>query len=314
DLAKEKESRVTTGGTEKKPHGLAEFVAQEEMNRFSGYWWSPDSKSIAYQETDHDGVEVWYVSDAAKPEQPPSNQFYPRPGKKNAQVRLGIIPITGGKTTWVEWDGKKYEYLASVHWGKHGPLAISLQDRTQKLLDVWVVDAETGKLAKKLHGSTSDTWVEIDQRLPHFLPDGSFLWASDAGLTRFGKRLSGLSVGPGPVYRELLSVDDKAGQVYFLGNDDDKPPEVHVYRSALPAGREPFGKPEPLSKGVGQHSAVFSKDHSLYALSTTTPGAMPRTTVHKADGTKVGELPSVAEEPPFKPNAAFGKAGGRARQ
>src|SRR5262245_53574246 len=49
DLAAGKETPVTKGGTQQKTHGLAEFVAQEEMSRFSGYWWSPDSKFIAYE-------------------------------------------------------------------------------------------------------------------------------------------------------------------------------------------------------------------------------------------------------------------------
>ena len=112
DLATGKESPVTTGGTAIKTHGLAEFVAQEEMGRHSGYWWSPDSKFIAYEEADHTGVETWYVADPLKPDQKPAEQFYPRPGKKNVAVRLGIIPVTGGETVWVEWDRKKYEYLA----------------------------------------------------------------------------------------------------------------------------------------------------------------------------------------------------------
>src|SRR5262249_7548439 len=59
-LAVGKEHAVTTNGSAEKTHGLAEFVAQEEMDRYSGYWWSPDSKHIAYEEADHAGVEVWY--------------------------------------------------------------------------------------------------------------------------------------------------------------------------------------------------------------------------------------------------------------
>ena len=118
DLAAGKESAVTTGGTAIKTHGLAEFVAQEEMGRHSGYWWSPDSKFIAYEEADHTGVETWYVADPLKPDQKPAEQFYPRPGKKNVAVRLGIIPVTGGETVWVEWDRKKYEYLAAVTLGR----------------------------------------------------------------------------------------------------------------------------------------------------------------------------------------------------
>src|SRR5262249_16376106 len=77
DLATQKESAVTTGGNERVSHGLAEFVAQEEMGRFSGYWWSPDSRSIAYEEADNTGVETWYVADSAHPERPPHPSFYP---------------------------------------------------------------------------------------------------------------------------------------------------------------------------------------------------------------------------------------------
>ena len=86
ELGKNVERRVTKGGTESKPHGLAEFVAQEEMSRFSGYWFSPDSRSIVFQETDHSGVEVFGVPDPTKPELAPERFFYPRPGKKNAAL------------------------------------------------------------------------------------------------------------------------------------------------------------------------------------------------------------------------------------
>ena len=83
---------MTTGGTEKKTHGLAEFVAQEEMGRFTGYWWSPDEQSIAYEEADAEGVEVWHVADPIHPDQPAQPFVYPRPGKANVKVRLGIVP------------------------------------------------------------------------------------------------------------------------------------------------------------------------------------------------------------------------------
>ena len=91
DLATDTESAITKGGTEEITHGLAEFVAQEEMGRFSGFWWSPDGKPIAYEEADHDGVEIWQVADPIKPDQKPQQPFYPRPGKKNVNVRLGIF-------------------------------------------------------------------------------------------------------------------------------------------------------------------------------------------------------------------------------
>src|SRR5207237_51549 len=94
-----------------KTHGLAEFVAQEEMHRHTGYWWSPDAKHIAYEEADHTGVEVWTIADPFKPGVKPPEQFYPRPGKKNVSVRLGVIPVGGGETVWVEWPNNK-----AAHW------------------------------------------------------------------------------------------------------------------------------------------------------------------------------------------------------
>ena len=87
DIAAGKEIRVTENGSEAVPHGIAEFVAQEEMGRFTGYWWSPESDKIAYQETDHGGVEVWYVADPIDPGGKPQPFYYPRPGRNNAKVR-----------------------------------------------------------------------------------------------------------------------------------------------------------------------------------------------------------------------------------
>jgi len=83
-----------------KTHGLAEFVAQEEMGRFSGYWWSPDGKHIAYEES-----RPYWRGDVVrrrpfKPDQKPAEQYYPRPGKKNVAVKLGVIPVAGGETVW----------------------------------------------------------------------------------------------------------------------------------------------------------------------------------------------------------------------
>src|SRR5688572_14270405 len=148
NLEADKESAVTKGGTVTKTHGLAEFVAQEEMSRFSGYWWSADSKFIAFEEADHEGVETWYVADPTKPDQKPLQQFYPRPGKKNVSVRLGIVPITGGDPVWVDWDRKAYEYLASVRWDKHGPLTVQVQDRRQQETVLLRVDPATGKTTR----------------------------------------------------------------------------------------------------------------------------------------------------------------------
>jgi dipeptidyl-peptidase 4 len=180
DLATRKEQRVTTGGTEQRSHGLAEFVAQEEMSRFSGYWWSPDARFIAYEEADATGVEVWYVSDPIHPEQPAQTSYYPRPGKANVKVKLGIIPVTGGDTVWVNWDAEHYPYLAAVRWDKHGPLTLLVQTRDQKEQQLLQVDPATGK-TRRLLTEQDDAWLNLQQDGPRWLEDGKrFLWVHEA--------------------------------------------------------------------------------------------------------------------------------------
>ena len=87
DLEKQTDLALTSGATETIQHGLAEFVAQEEMDRHEGFWWSPDSQSIAYQETDDSEVESRFIADPLHPEKPPAKNFYPRAGTNNARVR-----------------------------------------------------------------------------------------------------------------------------------------------------------------------------------------------------------------------------------
>ena len=105
-------------------------------------------------------METWYVADPFKPDQKPSEQFYPRPGKKNVAVRLGIVPVEGGETVWVEWDRKKYEYMAAVRWDRvradhdsgAGPQATEVA-----LLSA---DAKTGK-TKQLLEEKDAAWVNL---------------------------------------------------------------------------------------------------------------------------------------------------------
>ncbi len=307
DLATQAERRVTSGGSAKLTHGLAEFVAQEEMGRFTGYWWSPDAKHIAYEEANADGVETWYVADPIRPEQPAHPTYYPRPGKANVTVRLGVVPVGGGETVWVKWDAQKYPYLTAVRWDEEGPLTLAVQTRDQKELVLLRVSPATGETAARLT-ERDPAWLNLHHDGPRWLPDGSFLWSAegrsvqqlewrdkDGALRRV---LVPAEVG----YQALEDVDAKARQVVYRASAD--PTQSHLFRLSLDGG-----KPTPLTKEPGLHSAVFSKDHSIYVHQASLAGAMPRSTVRRADGTLVGELPPVAEEPPFVPRGELVKVG-----
>ena len=96
DVDSGRERRITSGASGTITHGLAEFVAQEEMDRDTGYWWSGDSQKIAYEQADASGVETLHVFDATHPEIAGEPTYYPRPGKRNVKVKLGVIPAAGG--------------------------------------------------------------------------------------------------------------------------------------------------------------------------------------------------------------------------
>src|SRR5262249_17054204 len=150
----------------------------------------------------------------AKPEQAPQASYYPRPGKANVAVRVGIVPISGGPTVWIDWDHKKYEYLAQVRWDSAGPLTIQVQNRLQNELALLKVDPKTGK-TEALPIEKDPTWVNLHQEVPRWTADGKqYLWVSDrAGAPQLELRgLDGSTkvlVEPKAGYQALVSFNPK---------------------------------------------------------------------------------------------------------
>jgi dipeptidyl-peptidase-4 len=308
DLATQTERRVTTGGTDKLRHGLAEFVAQEEMDRFSGYWWSPDSRFIAYEESDHEGVEVWHVADAAKPDVSPFASYYPRPGKNNVKVRFGVVPVAGGDTVWINWDRERYPYLTSVRWDKHGPLTLAVQTRDQHELVLLEADAASGRTTALLTERDA-AWVSVRQDVPRWLPDGrGFVWASEtaAGWRLEWRGRSGelrrVLVDASAGFRSLEEINAESGEIFFTARTN--PTQTQLFRVSLDGDA-----PMALTREPGIHSASFNEGSAIHVRSASALRAMPRSAVHRADGSVVGELPSVAEIPPFVPRVEMTKVG-----
>jgi dipeptidyl-peptidase-4 len=312
ELASNQERRVTTGGTPEKTHGLAEFVAQEEMGRFSGYWWSPDAKAIAYAESDTSGVEKFTVVDVMHPERGGDTFPYPRPGKANAKVRLGVIPASGGKTVWARWDAEKYPYLGTVKWSKGGPLTLVVQNRTQTEEQVLAVEPATGR-TRVLHTETDPAYVNLEQEFPLWLEDGSgFLWhterngGAEVELRKADGGLVRSLVKPDAGFRTLARYVEKEQALYFVG--DANPTESYLWKVVGD------GKPERLKTGTtgpAEESGSVSQSGGHFVVTVTTTRSMPRTSVVRADGTRVGELPSIAAEPPFEPRVEVRQVGER---
>jgi dipeptidyl-peptidase-4 len=231
--------------------------------------------------------------------------FYPRPGKANVKVRLGVVPVAGGKTVWVDWDHARYPYLATVHWRKAGPLLVGVQARDQTELLLLRADPRTGKTTR-LVADHDPAWVNLHQDIPWWLEDGSgFLWTTerDGGpqleLRNVHGRLRRVLVPASAGYQALVAVDKEKNEVVFNASPD--PTQSQLYRTSLEREEEPV----PLTRGSGLFTAKFAKNHAIYVLTSRLPGAMPKSTVLRRDGTLIGELPSVAEEPPFEPHVTL---------
>ncbi len=311
DLATNQEQRVTRGGTAEKTHGLAEFVAQEEMRRYSGFWWSPDAKHLAYTESDTSGVEKLTIVDVMHPERGGTTFPYPRPGKANAVVRLGVTPVSGGKTVWVAWDAKKYPYLATVAWKKGGPLTVLVQNRTQTEQQLLAVDPRTGK-TRMLLTEKDDAWLNLDQDFPRWLEDGSgFLWYTERNggpeveLRNPDGSLARSWVKPDAGFFGMARFVDADRTLYFHG--DPNPTQSYLWRV------KDGGAPEKIATGTrapaSEAFAHVSKAGGLLVAMSQTASTMPRLQVLRPDGTRVGELPSVAVAPPFTPKVEFFQVG-----
>jgi dipeptidyl-peptidase-4 len=289
--------RLTRRSSDSIEHGLAEFVAQEEMDRLHGYWWSPDSRFIAYQRNDLSRVQRLHIADATHPEQAALSFRYPRVGTPNADVSLGVIGVAGGRTTWIEWDRKQYPYLARVVWQKNAPLTLVVQNRKQTEELGLTANPSTGK-TRELFAERDAAWVNLDSsELPHWTRDGqSFLWSSEASggwelelRNADGSRLRTLvpaSLG----YRSFQGMDADHRAAWVIASADAR--QSHVYRVPLD------GSPaERLTSKEGEHSVRPSQGSGAFVLSSRESDGQRRIQVRRTDGSVAGELGSVAERP-----------------
>jgi dipeptidyl-peptidase-4 len=286
-IGKGKVRALTSGGTDAAPHGLAEFVAAEEMARYEGFWWAPDGERLAYQATDTRALEQFTIADAAHPESAAHVFPYPRPGRANATVRLFVVGVDGRHRTEIRWDRARYPYLARVTWPKKGPLSLLVQARDQRSQVFLRADPDSG-LTAPLVEEHDEAWLNLTRTTPRWLSDGSYLWATESSgqwtLERHVPRKKSKKGGVEEVtvvldgaagFRSLAHVDEARGLVWFLGGPD--PVEQHLYRAPLSGGAAPTRvTPEP-----GEHEATFSANGERFALSRATFEAGARTTLHE---------------------------------
>lgn len=229
------EKQLTQGASETLNWGVSEFVAQEEMDRRTGYWWSPTDGLIAVARVDESPVGVVTRTAIGGEGTKIYQQRYPAAGTPNAVVDLFVMKADGSGQVQVDLGADKNVYLARVDWSKDGKtLYVQRESRNQQRLDLLAVDPATGK-AKIVLTETAKSWINLSNNFTP-LSDGSFLWWSEKTghghlyHVRDGK-WTALTSGEWEV-RDIVGVDEGKGLVYFTGNRDT-PLEQQLYVASL---------------------------------------------------------------------------------
>jgi dipeptidyl-peptidase-4 len=260
--------QLTFGAQESgKTNGLAEYIAQEEMGRASGFWWSPDSRWIAFEEVDETQIPIYRIIHQGKDhtgEGAQEDHRYPFAGQANARVRLGVVSVEGSQPVWMDLGPEPDIYLARVQWLPDGRLSAQIENRQQTALELVSFDPHTGERTTLLQ-ETSPVWINLHDLFhpfgsPYQGRSGCFLWASE----RTGFRHLYLFGPQGDLIRQLTSgewmvdaiagVDEARRLVYFTATLDD-PRQCHLYCVSLEGG-----EPHRLTQEPGTHSVVI--DHA----------------------------------------------------
>lgn len=284
DSATGKETPLTSDGGGTLSWGAAEFVAQEELARSTGYWWSPDDRYIAVARVDESPVAIVKRAAIGAEGTDLIEQRYPAAGTKNAIVDLYFM-TPGGSRVKADLGPDPDVYLARVDWAKDGKSAyVQRLSRDQKRLDVLRVDPATGRSAL-LFSETSPTWVNITDNLKP-LKDGSLIWTSErtgfSHLYRWsGGKFVQLTHGDWAA-NDVVGVNEKLKRVYFTGAAET-PIEQQLYwvNYAKPAA------PVRVTERGWFADVKMDKAGTHALISRSNPGQPPQTYLADLDGKRL---------------------------
>lgn len=298
DLGSHTEKPLTQDGGGPIKNGMAEFVAQEEMGRSTGYWWAPDGRHIAIVRVDETPVPETQRFEIAADNVSTFAQRYPAAGGPNALVRLEVVEVRTGVRQTIDLGADPDIYLARVDWLPDGTtLAVQRQSRDQRRLDLLFADIATGA-SRIVLTETGATWIELHDELSFLKRTDEFIWASsrDGFLHLYlhdlqGRLLRRLTAGGWNVddFREraIKAVDEDRRLVYFTATAAG-PLERQLYRTSLD-GNAPQ-TPERISQQAGMHGVTMAPAADFYVdqfNSTTQP---PQVCLRDADGTLLTHL------------------------
>ena len=314
DLDTFEEQQLTHDGGGLIKNGMAEFIAQEEMDRYTGYWWAPDDSAIAFARVDESPVQVVERFEIHAEDFKVYQQRYPATGTPNVLIQLGVIAPDGSALRWMDTGEETDIYLPRVDWFPGSDfLAVQRQSRDQKTLELLKVDVANGE-SRVLLTETSDTWINLHNELVFLEARPEFIWKSE----RNGHAHLYLYGNEGDLIRPLTSGDwdvadgqrarsavlhvDEANERLFVTGTLDSPLERNVYEISLTG----TGEPRRVSRDAGVHIADFADNGEFYVDSFNNIDTPPQMSLHRTDGSRIAfiEENRLDETHPYHPYLA----------
>ncbi|MFO0959394.1 MAG: DPP IV N-terminal domain-containing protein [Isosphaeraceae bacterium] len=311
DAATKEVKALTKGGSDRVRHGKADWVYFEEIfNRnWKAYWWSPDSKHIAFLDIDDRNIPTHHVLIDTNEPRKVEETAYPRSGEPNPRVRFGIVAVETGKVAYADLSAYNPDdfLISDVAWWPDSSVAYFYgQNRTQTWLD-FLTMAPDGA-TKKLFRETTGAWVESLGAIK-VLKDGTFLVKSERdGYKHFyrynpdGTLKNRVTSGNwelrgGRGGSEVVRLDEEGGWIYVTGMKETGLGTA-LYRAKLDGSAT-----ELITKGPGSHSDTFSPDGSLIFDEASGREVAPNAQVLKADGSVVRKVETGPEPAAADPKA-----------
>jgi dipeptidyl aminopeptidase/acylaminoacyl peptidase len=307
DVESGAEHQLTSDGAARISNGKADWVYFEEVfkRNHQAYWWSPDSKSIAFLHFDDYPVRDFTVINDIPALQTVERTPYPRAGDPNPLVKLGAVSATGGDIRWVDLPDypPKDTLIVAVGWTPDsGEIYFYGQNRIQTWLDLCTVPRSSGK-AHRLLRETTRAWVDNPGE-PSFQKDGSFILASERTgwrhyylFDKSGNLRNPITAGEWEA-RTLERFDESSGYLYFSGTRDS-PIASNLYRIKLDGSGL-----QRLTAGPGEHRVQVSPKCSCFIDSHSTFQAPQQVSLFRTDGAKFRALDS--NPVPALPDYRFG--------
>ena len=327
NLETDEETRLTPLADHDKAisYGVAEFVAQEEMSRYTGYWWSPDDRYLAYTRVDESTVDIIPRFDIAAEDVTVINQRYPRAGRPNAIVDLFIRDMKTGEVTQIDWRQDDWgpatdQYLARVNWTPDR-LHVKSVNRAQTVLH-WQ-SFKSGDWASRRDEfiEHQKTWINLSSDF--YVTDKHILFTNEsdgfrhvAAQSRDGDDMFAITHGDW-VVSQIEGVDLENNWVFFSGYQDT-PLEKHLYRTAIAPARMDVtpnaakvtyvDAPSPvrITEAGKSWSISMTSDGKFYVGTSSAPNQPPQTGLYRNDGTPMSwiEENPLNETHPYAPYLA----------